>query len=219
MSEWFRVGVDGRQHSQAYSDAFYDSLVHDQPPRLFDNYRLWAEHYAALRERALECPTAVGDTLIPKPAIWPAEDGYFTNFLRLPKATLPPDVWLPAKRPHVPLPPDAKLEIAECLQVGPERFSQTFRARVVSSEVLHEHFVVLKIYQDSLGQNGLEPPPPLEVLERWETMPSPRKSLRYSGVIEAAAYQHLEVLHGSVLPWFYGAFDVSLLATDCLRDT
>jgi hypothetical protein len=107
----------------------------------------------------------------------------------------------------------------ECLQVGPERFSQTFKARVVSPEVPEERFVVLKIYQESLGQNGLKSPPSPEDLEQMETWRSPGDTLRYTGATEAAAYQHLEVLHGSVLPWFYGAFDVSLPVTGYRGDT
>jgi hypothetical protein len=208
---WFWVGVYGQQQPPADNDAIYESLVHDQPPSLFSNARLYAEHYAALCERALERPTAVGDILIPQPAVWPAEDGNFTNFLRLPKATLPPDFPLPARRPHSPLPPNAKFAIAECLQAGPELFSQTFKARVVSSDMPDEHFVVLKICQESLGKNGLDPRPTPEDLQRLETWRSPGDTLRYKGATEAAAYQHLEVLQGSVLPWFYGAFLASCL--------
>jgi hypothetical protein len=214
MQDWFWSGTYGRRHSQEYAHAWHESMTGDPDPPVsaFSNARLHAEHCAALRERALDRPTTVGDTLIPKPSAWPAEEGNYTNFLRLPKAKLPPDVSLPANRPHFPLPPDAKFEIAECLQVGPERFSQTFKARVVSSEVLDEHFVVLKIYQDSLGKNQyLEPPPSLKDLAELEAMQASVDSLLYIAATETAAYQHLEVLQGSVLPWFYGTFSVGSL--------
>jgi hypothetical protein len=187
--DWFWSGTYGRHHSQEFAHAWHESMTGDPDPPIsaFSNARLHAEHCAALRERALDRPTAVGDTLIPTPAVWPAEDGYF-------------------------LPPDAKFEIAECLQVGPERFSQTFTARVVSSEVLDEHFVVLKIYQDSLGKNQyLDPPPSLKDLAELEPIQASDDSLQYIAATEAAAYQHLEVLQGSVLPWFCGTFSVGSL--------
>jgi hypothetical protein len=211
MQDWVFTGALSQQHSEDYADAFYDNLVCDQPCNPFTNARLFAEHYGALRKRALERPTAVGDTLIPQPAVWPTEEGNFTNFKRLPKATVPSG-FLPAeKRSYLPLPSNAQFCIVECLSTGPNRFSQTFKARTVPKSEPDELIVVLKICQESLARNAwLSLAASPADLEKWETTPAPQdwQPLWLDAATEAAAYEHLETLQGTVLPWYYGAFSV-----------
>jgi hypothetical protein len=215
MDDWFWAGLYGRRHSQVDGDAFYRALVRDQPgASCFSNARRFVEHYAALRERALERPTAAGDTLVPKPAVWPAPEGHFTNFVRLPRARLPADIVPGARRLRCSLPSNPRFTIVEPLQVGLDRLAQTFTASVGSSASWDGHLVVVKIYQDSLAENdwlrGSTSPGYLQELES-EGAPEDWKPLWHSAANEAAAYEHLEVLQGSVLPWYHGVFDVSAL--------
>jgi hypothetical protein len=97
----------------------------------------------------------------------------------------------------------------ESLVTGANRLSQTLKARVVSPRAPDERLVVVKICQDSLGKvDWFLPPPSPEELSQLETAPMPGdwKPLWYKAANEAAAYEHLEVLQGSVLPWFFGVF-------------
>jgi hypothetical protein len=109
MEDWTWTGVYGMPYSEEDEIVWLGSLVKDQPQlNSFSNAQVFAEHFTALQQRALDRPTVVGDTLIPKPAVWPGHTGKFTNFLRLPKATLPTGVLPAFKRQCTPLPADAQ---------------------------------------------------------------------------------------------------------------